>query len=130
MKTGKLRASTIIMLLTLVLSPFVAATAQTGPTITNLSPSAGPVSPVGGPISIKGSGFGATQGSSTVTVGGVTLTPSSCTATKIVVPVLASLPVGFDDVVVTVNGAASNARSFLLIPVITSVSPPNGVVGT
>lgn len=86
------------------------ASGQTSPTVTNLSPSAGPVSPVGGPITIKGSGFGATQGSSSVTVGGITVTPSSWTATKIVVPVLASLPVGFDDVVVTVNGIASNVR--------------------
>ncbi len=114
-----------------VLAVFLSCQAQSVPSITSISPSVGPVSPVGGSVTIKGSGFGATQGSnSTVTFGSVASTPSSWSDTKIVAPVPNSLAPGFVDVVVTVNGAASNARSFIVIPVITAISASSGVVGT
>lgn len=106
------------------------AKSQTAPNINSLSPSVGPVSPVGGSVTIKGSGFGNTQGDSAVSFGGITDTPTSWNDTQIVVPVPSTLPAGFVDVSVTVNGVNSNISSFLVIPVITSISPEQGVVGT
>ena len=103
---------------------------QAAPSISSLSPSVGPVGSVGSPVTIKGSGFGATQGSSTVSFGGITVTPGSWTSTQIVVPIPSTLPVGFADVSVTVGGLTSNASSFLVIPVITSLSPVSGPIGT
>jgi hypothetical protein len=79
-------------------------------------------------LTINGSGFGTTQSSSIVTVGGVTAIPTSWTDTKIIAPVPGSLLPGFADVIVTVGGAASNAQSFLVIPVITSVSPDHAPI--
>jgi hypothetical protein len=102
--------------------------AQTAPTITRISPTVGPVSPVGGPVTIKGSGFGAV--SDTVTFAGIPGIVSSWSDTKIVVAVPGNLPAGFVDVGVSVNGVASNTQSFLVIPVITQISPLSGVVGT
>src|SRR5262249_15543707 len=49
---------------------------------------------------------------------------------RIVVSLPTTLPVGFLDVIVTANGAASNARSFLLIPTILQVSPLQAIVDT
>jgi hypothetical protein len=46
------------------------------------------------------------------------------------VPVPSTVPVGFADVAVTVGGAASNTKSFLVIPVITKKTPDSGVVST
>jgi hypothetical protein len=106
------------------------ASAQSAPSISSISPTAGPVSPVGSSVTINGANFGATQGSSTVTFGGVATTPSSWSNTKIVAPVPSSLAPGFVDVVVTVNGASSNAQSFLVIPIITGCTPCSGIIGT
>jgi hypothetical protein len=97
------------------------------PAISSISPTVGPVSPVGAALTINGSGFGTTQG--TLTIGGVSAVPSSWTNTKVVAPVPSSLLPGFADVIVTVNGAASNAKSFLVIPVITAVSPAHAPIG-
>ena len=73
-------------------------------------------------------GFGAMQGTSTVTFNGVPATPTNWTATSITVPVPSAATTG--DVVVTVNGAASNAMYFQVTPVITSLSPTSGPVNT
>lgn len=124
MKTRKIITPLkFVLALTFILSSAILSLGQTAPSITSLSPTVGPVSPVGGSVTIKGSGFGATQGSSVVTFGGITATPSSWSATGITVPVPGSLLPGFADVIVTVNAASSNARSFLVIPVITAVAP-------
>src|SRR5260221_261017 len=103
---------------------------QAAPGITSILPTVGPVSPVGGSVVIKGVNFGSLQGASTVTFGGISETPTSWSGTRIVVPVPTGLGVGFADVAVTVNGLVSNTMSFLVIPVITRVSPNSGTVGT
>ena len=113
----------------IVLLPLLSLYAQSAPSIASLSPSVGPVSPVGGSVTIKGTGFGATRGSSVVTFGGTASTPTFWSDTKIVSPVPGTLAAGFVDVAVNVNGASSNAKSFLVIPVITRTSPSSGVVG-
>jgi len=100
------------------------------PAISTISPTVGPVSPVGSPVTINGSGFGTTQSDSIVTIGGFTTTPTSWSDSRIIVPVPRTLMPGFMDVIVTVGGTASNAASFLVIPVITNDSPASGPVGT
>lgn len=88
------------------------------PTISTLSPSLGPT---GGSITIIGSGFGAVQNFNPVTIGGVSVTPTSWSDTSIATPVPTSLPAGNANVVVTVNGRASNGINFT---VITDTTPP------
>jgi hypothetical protein len=102
--------------------------AWASPHVSSISPTVGPVSPVGSALTINGSGFGTAQSSSIVTVGGVTAIPTSWTDTKVIAPVPGSLLPGFADVIVTVGGAASNAQSFLVIPVITGVSPDHAPI--
>src|SRR5215813_14281863 len=106
----------------------ITALAQSTPIITSLSPTVGPVPPAGGPVTIKGSNFGSQTG--TVSFGGTSVTVTSWSDTRIVVSLPTTLPVGFLDVIVTANGAASNARSFLLIPTILQVSPLQAIVDT
>lgn len=112
----------VLLVITFLLGSFAFAS----PAISSISPTVGPVSPVGAALTINGSGFGTTQ--DTITVGGVTAVPSSWTDTKIVAPVPSSLLPGFADVIVTVSGAASNAKSFLVVPVITAVSPDHAPI--
>lgn len=107
---------------------FFPAFAQTAPSITTLSPSVGSVSPAGGPVTIQGANFGTQPG--TVTFGGTAVTVTSWSNTSIVVTLPTTLPVGFLNVLVTVNGDSSNAQSFLLIPTILSDSPSQATVGT
>lgn len=95
--------------------------AISSPTITSLSPSQGVV---GTPITIAGTNFGSTQGTSTVTFNGTTAVPSSWSATSIVVPVPSGATTG--NVVVTVNGVASNSARF----VVTSLNAINLVQDT
>jgi hypothetical protein len=73
------------------------------PSITSLSPTAGPVGTV---VTMTGSNFGATQGASTIKFNGTTATPTSWSATSIVVPVPAAATTG--NVVITVGGVVSN----------------------
>jgi len=117
--------SAVLLILGLLFGSFAFA----APAISTISPTAGPVSPVGSALTINGSGFGTTQGASTVTIGGVASVPTSWTDTKIISPVPSSLLPGFMDVVVTVGGAASNTASFLVIPVITGVTPGSAPTG-
>jgi len=77
------------------------------PTINSISPSAGTT---GMSVTVSGSNFGSTQGTSTITFNGVNAAPSSWSANTIVVPVPSGATTG--PVVVTVNGAASNASTF------------------
>ena len=97
------------------------------PGITNLAP---PSAPVGTSVTITGANFGATQGGSTVTFNGVVGAPTNWTATSINVPVPALATTG--NVVVTVNGVASNGAGFTVLPTpsITGLSPGSGAVGT
>jgi hypothetical protein len=100
---------------------------QTGPSIIGISPGSGVV---GTPVTITGTGFGSPQGTSTVTFNGVSGTPTSWNPTTIVVPVPSGATTG--NIVVTVNGVASNAVPFTVqaAPTITSLSPTSGVAGT
>ena len=97
------------------------------PTIATLSPGAGPV---GASITITGTSFGATQGASTVAFNGMAASITSWSATSIV----ATVPTGATsgNVVVTVSGAPSPGVGFtvLAIPVVSSLSPAAGPVGT
>jgi len=68
----------------IILLVSISAHAQSAPSISSISPSAGQVYPVGRPATIKGSGFGSSQGSSTVTFGGVTATATSWSNTQVV----------------------------------------------
>jgi hypothetical protein len=83
-------------------------TGSTGPTISNLSSTAGPA---GISVTINGSNFGTTQGSSTVTFNGtianVTWGPTAISTT---------VPLGATsgNVVVTVGGQASNGVPFIV----------------
>jgi RHS repeat-associated protein len=95
--------------------------------IINLSPTSGPV---GTAVTITGTNFGATQGASTVTFAGTTATPTNWNATSITVPVPNGATTG--NVVVTVDGGASNVVGFTVTPSlsITGLSPSSGMVGT
>jgi len=97
------------------------------PSITGLSPGSGPV---GALVTITGTNFGGTQGGSTVVFGGAAATAAtSWSDTSIQVTVPANATTG--NVVVTVNGVASNGSSFTVLPTpgITSIVPPSAPVG-
>ena len=97
------------------------------PAINSLSPIVGPE---GATVVITGTSFGAMQGTSTVSFNGVTATPTGWSDTSITVTVPAGATTG--PVVVTVGGQGSNGVSFTVgtDPVITSLSPALGQVGT
>src|SRR6202521_736640 len=98
------------------------------PAITSLTPASGPV---GASVTIAGTNFGATQGSSTITFSGIVATPTSWNATSIAAPVPNGAITG--NVVVTVNGVASNGASFSVTsttPSITSLNPTSAPVGS
>src|SRR5260370_14922647 len=94
-----------------VLSAVLSGASFAAPSISSLSPTSGVV---GASVTITGTNFGATQGTSTVKFNGTTATPTSWSATSIVAPVPAGATTG--NVVVTVNGQASNGVSFTVIP--------------
>ena len=99
-----------------------------GPSISSLLPTSGAV---GASVTIAGSGFGSSRGSSTVTFNGTSVTtfPSwSASSISAVVPTGATT----GNVVVTVSGRTSNGVLFTVVPppVITSLSPTSGAVGT
>ena len=97
------------------------------PSIISLSATA---ASVGAPITITGMNFGSTQGTSTVTFNGTSGTPTTWNAGSIVVAVPTGATTG--NVVVTVGGVASNAVAFTVLnpPVITSVAPTSGTIGS
>jgi RHS repeat-associated protein len=105
----------------------------TGVVVTSVSPSSGPA---GTQIQINGSGFGATQGSSTVQIlyPGITYYSASVVSwsgTQITAAVpTTSYTNGY--VVVTVGGVQSNTDQpfTTTTPVVSSVSPSSGPVGT
>ena len=98
-----------------------------GPTISSLSLTQGPV---GAAFTINGANFGSPQGNSTVTFNGTLATASSWTASSINVTVPAGATTG--NVVVTVNGVASNGLTFTVTPppAISNISPTSGPIGT
>ena len=97
------------------------------PVIAALSPAR---AAVGATVDINGSYFGTSQGSSTVTFNGVEATVTSWGDAQIVVTVPSGATTG--NIVVTVNGVASNAMLFTVqvTPSTTSISPTSATVGT
>ena len=97
------------------------------PSITSLNPTSGPVN---ASVTITGTNFGPSQGSSTITFNGTLASPTSWTATSIVVPVPSGATTG--NVVVTVNGVASNGISFTVLPTptLSSLNPTSGPITT
>ena len=97
------------------------------PTITTLNPTSGAV---GSSVVIIGTNFGATQGTGTVKFNGTAATATAWSATSITATVPTGASTG--NVVVTVNGQASNGVAFTVstpAPMITSLSPTSGVAG-
>lgn len=97
----------------------------TPPSITSLSPSA---APVGASVTISGNAFGASQGNGSVTFNGTPASAPSWGATSITATVPGGATSG--NVVVTVQGVASNGVNFTVQPSISGVSPASGYVGT
>ena len=95
--------------------------------ITGLDPGLGPI---GAPVIISGTGFGASQGTSSVKFNGTTATVGIWTDSAIVTTVPTGATTG--NVVVTVAGVDSNGIAFTVgsDPIITSMSPSAGSVGT
>ncbi len=95
------------------------------PNISSVSPTAGPI---GTAITITGINFGGTQGTSTVTFNGTQAPVTTWSPTSIVVPVPAGASNG--NLVVTVNGVASNTFFFVVAPNITGISPTSATTGS
>src|SRR5207247_684536 len=104
-------------------------TVQYIPSITSLSPNAGPI---GTSVTVSGTNFDNVQGSGTVTFNGTTATPTSWSPSSIAVPVPNGATSG--KVVATVNGVASNGAYFTVTTagagglVSIAVSPANSSV--
>lgn len=95
------------------------------PTITSLWPNPAQFSNA---VAITGTNFGASQGANTVAFNGLIVTPTLWSSTTIVAPVPATATSG--NVVVTVNGQASNGAPLTIGPTIHSFSPIGGPPGT
>jgi IPT/TIG domain len=100
------------------------------PTLNVPSPSSGPVTTpaVNTSVTITGTGFGSAEPpNSSITFNGTAVSaPTSWSAASIVVPVPLGATSG--SVIVTINGVASNARTFTVTPGITSLSLTQGPV--
>ena len=101
--TGSICGSTILTV--------GSAPAGAAPIITNLSPDFGPTGAV---VSIEGANFGLVPDYTSVTFNGVQVSPTMWDATSITVTVPGGITTG--NVVVTVNGVASNAVLFTVVP--------------
>jgi RHS repeat-associated protein len=117
----------LVTVSSLTSNPIPFTVSQT-PTITSLSPTAGPV---GTSVTISGVNFGTTQGTSTVSFSGPSATPmpTSWSATSIVVPVPSGATSG--NVVVATSNGVSAGVSFTVLPVpnIASLSSASATVG-
>jgi hypothetical protein len=117
----------VVVIVDGVSSNGVLFTDTSAPIITTISPPSGTP---GTTVTINGSLFGASQGTSTVTFNGEATVPTNWNANggQIVAP--APLDVTTGNVVVTVNGIASNGILFTAAPTIASLSPASGGIGT
>jgi hypothetical protein len=88
------------------------------PSITALSPNAGPV---GTSVIITGTNFGATQGGSTVTLNGVLLSPTNWSGTSITAVLPLNATTG--NIMVTADDLASNGMEFMVVPSTGVASP-------
>jgi hypothetical protein len=96
------------------------------PSITSLSVTSGGT---GAPVTISGTNFGMNQGTSSVTFGSVTASVVSWSSTSILVEVPVVGTAGSVNVTVQTAVAASNSKSFTVLPTILSLSPTSGPVG-
>jgi hypothetical protein len=96
------------------------------PTITGVNPAAGPA---GTPVTITGTGFSTTPSDITVRFGDLPATVTSSTLTNIQTSVPAGSVAGPVNVVVTVDGQASNPFPFTIQHRITSFTPTSGQPG-
>lgn len=112
-------AAKLPTILFLVVLASIALFAQSGPSITGLSPNSGGV---GTPVIITGADFGPSSENGTVMFNSVSAQPSGWSAAMIKV----SVPVGAatGKVIVTVNGQASNQMDFTVTA--SSPSATNG----
>jgi hypothetical protein len=97
------------------------------PTITGINPAAGPA---GTPVTITGTGFSANPADIQVRFGDTPAQVISSTLTSIQTAVPAGTVAGPVNVVVTVNGMASNPFPFTIQHSITSFTPTSGPPGT
>ncbi|MCL5036183.1 MAG: PQQ-binding-like beta-propeller repeat protein [Chloroflexi bacterium] len=88
------------------------------PAVDNITP---PQQVTGGIVTITGSGFGSPQGTSTITINGVNTTAATWNTNQITVTVPAASSTG--DVIVTVGGNGSSARTLTVIPHIDNIQP-------
>ena len=97
------------------------------PQVNSVSPITGPA---GTQVTVSGSGFQATKGSSAILINGATATTSSWSDSQIVATIPGGVTTG--PVRVSVNNISSNQDVVFTIPnpIITSISPSNGPVGT
>jgi hypothetical protein len=105
-----------------IASNAVTFTVPTAPTITGLSPVAGPV---GTSVTISGFNFAA---SGSVTFNGVNASPTSWGTEAIIAPVPVGATTG--PVLVTVGGVTSNSYFYSVGAGITGIAPTQGSVGT
>jgi RHS repeat-associated protein len=100
---------------------------SSAPSITWVSPG---VAVPGASVLIEGTNFGSTQGASTLSFNGAAASPTSWSPTSIEVPVPLNATSG--NIVATVNGLATNGVPFSVsqTPLINSLSPIAGAVGT
>jgi RHS repeat-associated protein len=89
----------------------IAYTVSTNPFISRLSANSAPANTE---ITVYGTNFGSSQGSSTVAVNATSAIPSSWTSTAISIPVPDGATTG--NIIVTVNGIASNGYAFMVTP--------------
>jgi hypothetical protein len=98
------------------------------PNITSLNPTSGPINTL---VTIAGTNFGASQNASTVTFNGVQASATNWSDTSVTAIVPSTASTG--NVVVTVNGTASNGVLFTVTPPnphITTVNPSSGAIGS
>ncbi len=93
------------------------------PSITSLSPTAGPV---GGAVTISGTNFGSSQGTSTVTFNGTTAAVTAWNSGSITATVPSGAMTG--NVVVTVNGIQSNGVNFTMTSIYVTMNPKRAAV--
>ena len=108
---------------------FTITSAGAGPAITSLSPASGPA---GSTLTINGAGFGTNAGDLTVTVGAVAATiTGAVTNNSFSVTVPTTALTGAVVVTKTGTGAGTaNGGVFQVTPVLLSVGPASGAVGT
>ncbi|WP_173221573.1 IPT/TIG domain-containing protein [Paenibacillus alba] len=88
---------------------FTVTSASITPSVSSLSPVSGAA---GSSVTITGTNFGSTQGASTVKFGAIAAAVTSWSSTSIQATVPSGLAAGSYNVVVTVNGTASNSQAF------------------